>query len=45
MNNLTTWMKRHSETLGILFVIGAALAAGIGAGFVLIVVANIVGLW
>jgi hypothetical protein len=45
MNNLTTWVKRHSETLGILLLIAAALGAGVLVGFVLIVIANLVGMW
>jgi hypothetical protein len=42
MNTRTTWMKRHSETLALLFVIGGAILAGIGLGFVLIVIGNLI---
>lgn len=44
MSRLTTWMKLHSETISILLLIFFALLAGIAAGFVLIVIANLIGL-
>jgi len=45
MTTLTTWMKRHSEVLGLLFVILCGLLAGTGLAFVLIVLANLWRLW
>lgn len=42
---MTDWLRTHKETLSILAVIAAALAAGVAAGFVLIVIANILRLW
>jgi hypothetical protein len=42
---MTKWIREHKETISILAVIAGALAAGIVAGFVLIVIANLVGIW
>lgn len=42
---MSDWLRAHKETLGILAVIVAALAAGVAAGFVLIVIANVLGIF
>ena len=39
------WILEHKETISILLLIAGALAAGVFVGFVLIVIANLVGLW
>ena len=42
---MTYWLRQHSATLGLLAVICGALLAGIGLGFVLIVLANLWRIW
>jgi hypothetical protein len=42
---MTKWIREHKETISILAVIAGALLAGVLAGFVLIVIANVVGIW
>ena len=42
---MTPWLRRHSATLGLLAVIAGAILAGIGLGFVLIVIANLIRIW
>jgi 4-amino-4-deoxy-L-arabinose transferase-like glycosyltransferase len=42
MSNLTTWVKRHSETLGVLIVVLMGLGAGILLGLGFITVMSIV---
>jgi hypothetical protein len=39
------WIREHSPTLGLLAVICGAILAGIGLGFVLIVLANLLRIW
>jgi hypothetical protein len=45
MTTLMTWMKRHSEVLALLLVIGGGLLAGTALGFVLIVLTNLWRIW
>lgn len=45
MNIRPTWMKRHSETVGLLFVLAVSMLLGIGLGFVLIVLFNLLRMW
>ena len=42
---MSDWINKHRETISILIVIAGALAAGVFAGFVLIVIANILRIW
>ena len=42
---MSEWIRAHKETIGILAVIAVALAAGVAAGFLLIVIANLIGIW
>jgi hypothetical protein len=42
---MTKWIHEHKETISILLLIAAALAAGITAGFMLIVIANLLRIW
>lgn len=42
---MTKWIDKHRETISILLLIGAALAAGVFAGFVFIILANLWRLW
>lgn len=42
---MSEWIRAHKETLSILAVIAGALLAGIGLGFVLIVLANLWRIW
>jgi hypothetical protein len=42
---MTKWIEQHKETISILLLIAAALAAGVFVGFVMILIANIVRIW
>jgi hypothetical protein len=42
---MTKWIREHKETISIMAVIAGALLAGVLAGFVLIVIANLVRIW
>jgi hypothetical protein len=42
---MTKWIEQHRETISILLLIAAALAAGVFVGFVMILIANIVRIW
>lgn len=42
---MTQWLRQHSATLGLLFVISMAILLGIGIGFILIVIGNLIRIW
>jgi hypothetical protein len=42
---MSDWIEKHRETISILLVIGMALAAGVTVGFILILIANVIGIW
>lgn len=42
---MSKWIHEHKETISILLLILAALAAGVVAGFALIVLANVLGIF
>ena len=42
---MTKWIEQHKETISILLLIAAALAAGVFVGFVFIILANLWRLW
>jgi hypothetical protein len=42
---MTKWIEQHKETISILLLIAAALAAGVFVGFVMILIANLVRIW
>jgi hypothetical protein len=42
---MTKWIDKHRETISILAVIGLALAAGVFVGFILILIANVIGIF
>lgn len=42
---MTHWLRQHSATIGLLAVVTGATLMGIGLGFVLIVIANLVRVW
>jgi uncharacterized membrane protein len=40
-HDMTRWLQRHADTIGILIVVGGAMLAGIGLGALFIVAMNI----
>lgn len=42
---MSDWIHEHKETLSILLLILFALLAGVAAGFMLIVIANLIRIW
>lgn len=45
MSSLTTWMRRHSETLALLLLIALAILAATGIAFILILLMNLWRVW
>jgi hypothetical protein len=42
---MTHWLRQHSATLGLLAVVAGATLAGIGLGFILILIGNLIRIW